>query len=160
MITINFIAPVLSMISLSTLTATGVTASESCPIAESIYRDGDGRGFQLVFGPPTPGGIDHGTAVINHHQQGQLYRFKVYQSSGYGSVRLDDQNTGYPEIEGGFWITFFDQNLQSATPLFLGEETASPMYAVIADLGSYDYYRRRGEEVLIPDAIWIFDRCQ
>ena len=157
----SFAVSILSILALAMPTATGAAASESCPIAKSIYRDGDGKGFELVFGPPTTGRIEHATAVINHRQQRQLYRFKMYQRSGYGSVWLSELSLGYPKQPArGFWITFFDRDLKSATPLFLGEEKESPRYAVIADLGSYDYYRRRGQETLIKDPIWVFDRCQ
>lgn len=147
------------------LTLTASSPLESCPIARSIYRDGDGKGFQLVFGPPPPGRPFHATAVINHPQQEKLYQFLVNQSSGYGSVWLSPPDRGSSSHNNLLWITFFDRNLKSATPLFLGKETEAPMYAVIAQLGSNDYYRRKGNVTsstppLLRDVIWIHDRCQ
>jgi len=55
--------------------------------------------------------------------------------------------------------------MRSATPLFFGEETDAPEYAVISELGSLDYYARRGtieqtDPPLLQDVIWIHDRCQ
>ncbi|PZO43285.1 MAG: hypothetical protein DCF19_04865 [Pseudanabaena frigida] len=165
MITTNFVVLTLSMAALSMLSATELAASDSCPIAKSIYRDGDGKGFQLIFSPPSSGGVFLATATIDHNKQGQLYRFQVTQSNGYGSVWLLDRETKYSKRDRGLWIAFFDQNLKSATPLFLEKETESPKYAVIAELGSYDYYKRRdrvmgNSSMLLSDTIWIFDRCQ
>ncbi len=120
------------------LTATGAAASKSCPIAQSIYRDGDGKGFQLVFRPPLPGSTAHATAAIAHPQQGQLYQFQVTQSSGYGSIWLSDMDASNSKRSKSLWMAFFDRNLKSATPTFLGEETEAPEYAVISELGSYD----------------------
>ncbi|CAN1211726.1 hypothetical protein TUMEXPCC7403_16095 [Tumidithrix helvetica PCC 7403] len=163
--TTNFALLILSMVLLSMQTVTGAAASESCPIAKSIYRDADGKGFQLVFGPPPPRSPFHATAAIAHPQLGQLYRFQVTQSSGYGSIWLLEQDRSNSKRENRFWITFFDRDLKSATPIFLGQETESPRYAVIAELGSHDYYQRRGTMTqstppLLPDVMWIHDRCQ
>jgi hypothetical protein len=55
----NFALLIPSIAVLWILTATGASASRSCPIAQSIYRDGDGKGFQLVFGAPLPGSTHH-----------------------------------------------------------------------------------------------------
>ena len=139
--------------------------SETCPISNSIYRDANGQGFELVFGLPPIDSAVQGTAVINHPQQAQLYQFRVLQSSGYGTVSLWDQDLEQPENDHGFWMAFFDHDLASATPLYLGEETAAPQYAVVAGLGSHDYYRRWGtitEDTppLLGDVMWIRDRCQ
>ena len=136
----------------------------ACPIAQSIYRDGDGKGFQLVFGPPPPGKPYLATAAIDHPQQKPLYRFLVTQSSGYGSIWLIDRAEDSPNRHS-FGIAFFDRQLKSATPLFFGEETESPHYAAIAALGSHDHYQRRGSITpetppLLADVIWIFHRCQ
>lgn len=69
--------------------------------------------------------------------------------SGYGSVWLFDQSMTNSNQKNMLWITFFDQELKSATPLWLGEEKEAPKYAVIAELGSYDYSRRRGTNSLL-----------
>lgn len=133
-----------------------------CPIAKSIYRDGDGKGFELVFGGAAPNTPHYATAVIHHSQQRSLYRFTVSQSSGYGSVWLNEPSRSNLSQNNSFWSTFFNQDLKSATPLWLGEEKEAPKYAVIAELGSHDYYQRRGTEnpPLIGDVMWIFERCQ
>ncbi|GBO53433.1 hypothetical protein APA_1340 [Pseudanabaena sp. lw0831] len=142
----------------------GAFASEaSCPITKSVYRDGDGTGFELVFWEPPVGTPFHGTAIINHPQHKQIYRFIVSQSSGYGSIWLTNQDKDTINLKNdrSFGITFFDRNFKSATPLWLGKETDSPKYAIVADLGSHDYYRRRGSTLpLLGDVIWIHDRCQ
>ncbi len=48
------------------------------------------------------------------------------------------------------------------TPLWFREATKAPQYAVIAELGSHDYYQRRSTEnpPLIGDVMWMFDRKQ
>ncbi|MBD1914053.1 hypothetical protein [Leptolyngbya sp. FACHB-8] len=140
-------------------------AEESCPISQSIYRDGNGQGFELVFGPPPVGSIVDATAVINHPLQSHLYEFTVDQVSGYGSIWMAEQVPTLPNGDQRFWLAFFDQNLRSATPPFFGEETEAPKYAVISELGSHDYYARRGtvgqtEVPLLQDVIWIHERCQ
>jgi len=153
---------ILVIISLSIPSLTEAKPTTVCPIAKSIYRDGDGKGFELVFGAPLPNTTYHATAVIHHPQQRSLYQFTVNQSSGYGSVWLNELSKKNSRQSQRFWITFFDQNLKSATPLWLGEEKEAPKYAVVAELGSHDYYQRRGTEKpsLIGDVIWVFDRCQ
>lgn len=141
-----------------------------CKISQSVYRDADGKGFELVFGEPIPEtASSKATATIIHPKGGQLYNFNVSQSSGYGSISLiliDDN--GAPEPRD-FRINFFDQNLVSATPLWFGEETQAPKYVFIAELGGHDYYRRRGDfstsriSSLVPplgDMMWVHNRCQ
>jgi hypothetical protein len=136
----------------------GKTASsESCPTARSIYRDAEGKGLQLVFGAPPTNSAIHGTATIVHPQQGQIYHFNVTQSSGYGSIWLWEKEDINSENNDSLWLAFFDGNLKLATPTFFGEETESPQYAIIAELGSYDYYQKR---MSLGDVIWIHDRCQ
>jgi hypothetical protein len=158
----NFVPLTLSMIVLSMLTTAEVALTKGCSITKSIYRDRNGNGFELVFGQPPPNTPYAATATINHSQSGQIYRFTVSQSSGYGSVWLSDRSSPNSARTNQFWIAFFDRNLISATPLWLGDEKEAPKYAVIAEIGSYDYYRRRGTEnpPLIGDVIWLFDRCQ
>ena len=136
--------------------------SQDCPLTQSIYRDGDGKGFELVFGPPPPKTVYDATAVIHHTQQRSLYRFTVDQLSGYGSVWLSDLSRSHSKQSKSFWMTFFDRDLKAATPLLLWDAKEAPQYVVIAELGSHDYYQRRGTEnpPLIGDVMWKFDRCQ
>jgi hypothetical protein len=158
----NSILLMLFLIALSMPALAEAVPSKGCPIAKSIYRDGDGKGFELVFGAPPAKTPYYATAVIYHSQRRPIYRFTVSQSSGYGSVWLNELSGDNSKQNNSFWITFFDQDMKSATPLWLGEEKAAPEYAVIAQLGSHDYYRRRGAETppLIGDVMWMFDRCQ
>ena len=136
--------------------------SNACPIAKSIYRDAEGKGFQLVFGPPPEGSIYQATATIEHPQQAKLYQFLVTQSSGYGSIWLVDRDPDSANRKSSFSITFFDQDLKSANPLVFWQATESPQYAAIAGLGSIDYSQRRGTDgpPLLGDMMWIFQRCQ
>jgi hypothetical protein len=139
-----------------------------CKINQSIYRDADGKGFELVFGAPIPGtGSSHATATIRHPKQGNLYNFNVTQASGYGSISLlaitsTEKSLKYSDRLG---INFFDPGFRSATPLVLGQEAQAPEYAFIYGIGSYDYYKRRGSvsEKTAPflgDVMWIHNRCQ
>lgn len=158
----NFVLLTFSIVTLGILTIAKATVAESCAIAQSIYRDVNGKGFQLMFSLPPAGSAIHARATLYHPQQGQLYQFNVTQTSGYGSIWLSEV-ANRAERDRGLWITFFDQNLQSATPTILGEETQAPQYAMISELGSFDYYKRRGKqnnEVLLQDTLWIHDRCQ
>ncbi len=146
--------------------AKSVLAS-TCQIAQSVYRDADGKGFELVFDAPLPEtGSSDATATINHPEQGRLYTFNVTQASGYGSISLVSINAIGNSLKdaNSFRINFFGQNFKSATPVFFGEETQAPDYAFIAELGSHDYYTRRGtvtEETppFLGDVMWIHDRC-
>ena len=161
MFVLSTVAPLMLVIAQS-------VSSELCPIEKSIYRDGDGLGFELVFGPPPPESVVQASAVINHPRQGRLYQFEVQQTSGYGEIRLGNLDPMFRRAErkgSNFWVTFFDKNLKSANPLFLGEEVEAPKYVVVAELGIHDYYGRRDavtgdRSLLLPDAIWIHDRCQ
>ncbi len=101
--TTHFALAILSMMALSIGLGTGAVASASCPIAKSLYRDGDGQGFQLVFGPPPPGTPFHATAAIKDRQQKPLYQFRVSQSSGYGSIWLWNQDSKPPQRDSGLW---------------------------------------------------------
>jgi hypothetical protein len=158
----NFAGLMLFIVALSMPSLAEAAPAKGCPIASSVYRDGDDKGFELVFDAPPPNTPYYATAVIHHSQHRSLYRFTVNQSSGYGSVWLNEISKSNSNQNKSFWITFFNQDLKSATPLWLGEEKEAPEYAVIAQLGSHDYYRRRGtaNPPLIGDVLWIFDRCQ
>lgn len=148
------------------LLATPVSAS--CQIDQSIYRDADGKGFELIFSSPIPGlGGSLATATVKHLEQGNLYNFNVTQSSGYGSILLlsiDPTRNGLAYGDS-FSINFFDQNFQSATPSVFGRETQAPKYAFVSNLGIFDYYRRQplisdGTVPFLNDVMWIHDRCR
>ncbi len=155
----------LSALTVALSADSGTATSKTCRIAQSIYRDADGNGYELIFGPPAPP-VYHSTAVIKHPQHGQIYRFLISQSSGYGTISLIDQ--GNENLKGDLTITFFDQQLKSATPLFWGDEPVAPQYATVANLGRHDHYKRRNDAVTpatvnrpaIGDVMWVFDRCQ
>jgi hypothetical protein len=116
----QFVPFILSIIALWTLTITEAVSSESCPISRSIYRDGDGNGFQLIFSSPPKGSVSSAIATIKHPQQGEIYQFNVTQSSGYGSIWLSENDA--KESDRSLWISFFDNDLKSATPLFLARK--------------------------------------
>lgn len=149
------------------LLLTPPVSAASCKISQSVYRDAEGHGFELVFGDSLPGvGGSRATATIRHSTQGQLYHFNVTQANGYGSISLLTINatSNGLEFRDGFGIYFFDQELKSAMGI-LGREQQAPQYAFIPGLGSHDYYRRRmtntNESTLfLSDTMWIHDRCQ
>ena len=157
-----FIPFAIAIVVLPIYSSAAATPSQDCPLIQSIYRDVSGKGFELVFGPPLTKKIYPASAVIQHVQAGKLYEFDVSQSSGYGSVWLGTLKQLSSGRLKSFWITFFDQDLQEATPLWFREAKKAPQYAVIAELGSYDYYQRHGTKnpPLIGDVMWKFDRCQ
>jgi hypothetical protein len=148
------------------LVTLGLSVSAApCKIAQSVYRDADGKGFELVFSAGNR--TSQATATITYPPQGQLYQFNVVQSSGYGSIFLVNINDTRNRLETNsrLGINFFDQNLRAATPIFSGEETIAPEYAFISELGGYDYYQRRGSiqentPPLLADLMWVHDRCQ
>jgi hypothetical protein len=141
-------------------------AIADCPIAEGVYRDAEGLGFELVFSEGLPErASSRAIATVNHPNQAGLYDFSVTQSNGYGSIFIERLNAENSEIQGSYPINFFDDQMRSANPLFLGEEMDAPTYAFITGLGSDDFYRRRGtvDDTNVPllgDMIWVFDRCQ
>jgi len=147
------------------VTAVAELASAApCPIAQSVYRDAEGKGFELVFGEPLPNSVTSATATITYPQAGEVYSFTVGQSQGYGTIYM-----GLIEDEPFFTVNFFDQNLISANPLWLGEETQAPKYIFMTGLGSYDYYFRRHEiysyelspvAPLLGEIMWVYHRCQ
>lgn len=153
-----------------TISVAEAVSPAPCKIAQSVYRDADGKGFELVFGEPIPEtASSKATATITHPKVGQLYNFNVTQSSGYGSISLILLNDDGALDSHDFRINFFDQNLVSATPLWFGEETQAPKYAFITALGGHDYYRRKGDfytsriSLLVPplgDVLWVYNRCQ
>ena len=158
----------IAVFTLAMVILTKSVSASTCQIAQSVYRDADGKGFELVFDAPLPDtGSSDATATIIHSKQGQLYTFNVTQSSGYGSISLisiNATNNSWEDADS-FRINFFAQNFKSATPLFLGEEIQAPEYAFIAELGSHDYYTRRGTITentapFLGDVMWIHDRCQ
>lgn len=150
------------------LTLATQTLAAPCKIAQSIYHDSDGKGFELVFGTSIPGtGISYATATINHPKQNQIYSFSVTQSNGYGSISFLSINPTSNGLEYGnsFGINFFDQNLRSATLGVLGREVQAPKYAFISGLGSYDYYKKRSTvskdtPPLLGELMWIYERCR
>lgn len=165
----KIVGETLGMLLLAIVVAEPISAVP-CKISQSVYRDADGKGFELVFREPTPETpTSKATATITHSQVGQLYNFKVTQSVGYGTIHLiliDYEGALEPR---SFPINFFDRNLISATPLWFGEETQTPKYAFIADLGASDYYRSQDSfytserSSLVPplgDMMWVYERCQ
>ncbi len=152
------------VLTLSAVAFATPAVAQSCKISQSVYRDANGQGFELIFGKPVSGvASSRATAVIKHTKQGELYKFRVGQANGYGSIFLSDlEQTGVAEGKS-FVINFFDNNLKSASGV-LGRETKVPKYAFINGLGSYDYYSRRAsisnDNPVMGDTMWIFNRCQ
>lgn len=134
-----------------------------CKISQSVYRDADGKGFELVFGAPKTGSPFLASATIQHSQQDPLYRFNLTQANGYGSISLLWQPKTKQQIQS-FRLNFFCQDFKSATPVIFGREPQAPKYAFITDLGSFDYYQRRSRisdqtPPQIVDMMWVHDRC-
>jgi hypothetical protein len=149
--------------------AAAQTSVASCKISQSVYRDLDGKGFELVFGPRLPGlpGVSQATAIIQHTRQTEVHAFSLTQANGYGSISLSALKSTTNGLEYGqrFTINFFDQNLRSASPGVFGREIHAPKYAFISDLGSYDYYTRRemvakGAPPFLKDTAWVYARCR
>lgn len=134
-----------------------------CRISQSVYRDVDGKGFELVFGAPPKGSPFLASATLHHSLQDPLYRFNLTQANGYGSISLlwRQRPNSKPQ---SFPLNFFSQDFTSATPIIFGREPQAPKYAFITDLGSFDYYQRRGKisdqtPPQIVDTMWVHDRC-
>lgn len=148
------------------VTAVAELASATpCPIAQSVYRDSEGNGFELVFGEPLANSVtSKATATITYPQAGELYSFTVGQSQGYGTIYM-----GLIEDEYSFTVNFFDQNMISANPLWFGVEIQAPKYVFITELGDHDYYSRRHNiyshdlspvAPLLGEIMWVYNRCQ
>ena len=140
-----------------TLTAGAAFAAE-CPVNRSVYRDVEGRGFQLEFAPNTSNSATvHATATIAHPVRGTIFQFDITQSQGYGSTRLTNRNSP----EKSYELYFFDAGLRHSSVL-LGRGSA-PSYAFVAGLGSTDYYMNqnsRSREIPLADVMWQFDHCK
>lgn len=148
-----------------TLSAADLGLSQPCPISQSVYRDVEGKGFELVFGEPIPEAVtSKATAMITHPQEGQLYYFDLGQSQGYGSIWM-----GLMAQDSPFNLNFFDKNLVSANPVWFEADIEAPKYLFITGLGSHDYYYRRSRVYINPiqvpapllgDMMWVYHRCQ
>jgi hypothetical protein len=142
--------------------------AEPCKIAQSVYHDSGGKGFELVFGESIPGIVmSYATATISHLKQKKIYSFSVTQSNGYGSIAFLSINPTKNGLEYGnsFGINFFDQNFRSANPGVLGREVQAPKYVFISDLGRYDYYKKRSEasndtSPLLGEVVWVHEHCR
>ncbi|MBW4525112.1 MAG: hypothetical protein KME18_07935 [Phormidium tanganyikae FI6-MK23] len=155
------------LIALSTVISIGFTlpaAAQSCKLTQSIYRDVNGKGFELIFGqPPKNRAVYGASAVIKQAKQGVIYRFNLTQANGYGSISLIDPKRNNDNPSGFFVINFFNSDLTSA-PFMPGRETSVPKYAFINGIGAahyYDYRRDFSNNIpMLLDAMWVFDRCQ
>lgn len=135
-----------------------------CKISQSVYRDTDGKGFELAFGGAPNGSPFLASAALHHSQQEPLYRFNLTQANGYGSISLLWRQQQPNQKIQSFRLNFFSQDFKSATPIIFGQELQAPKYAFITDLGRFDYYQRRGEisdqaPPQIVDMMWVHDRC-
>lgn len=134
-----------------------------CKISQSVYRDTDGKGFELVFGAPPPGSPFLASVTLHHTQQKLLYRFNLTQANGYGSISLLWRQS--PDQKGqSFPLNFFSQDFKAATPVIFGREEQAPTYAFITGLGRFDYYQRRGQisghtPPQMVDMMWVHSRC-
>ncbi|BAY56999.1 hypothetical protein NIES2135_38620 [Leptolyngbya boryana NIES-2135] len=157
--------PSVVLFAISTIVLATPVYAQNCKLTQAVYRDGNGKGFELVFRPPTSRSVTvYATAVLRSKSQDELYRFNLSQSQGYGSTSLaDTRATSENWQDNSFIINFFDSNLKSASML-LGRESIVPKYAFINGLGSRDYYNRRQSisesNPLIGDTMWVFNRCQ
>jgi hypothetical protein len=156
------------LLTLATLVLTTPAFANSCKIDQSVYRDTDNKGFELVFGKSIPNnGISRATAVIRHPLQKQIYSFNVTQSNGYGSTFLQLIKPNNNSEDKSYVINFFNQNFKSAG-LILGREEQAPKYLFITGLGSDDYYKRRSRSSkdsqnnppYLFDLMWVYERCQ
>lgn len=151
-------------LTLSFITAATPALAKTCTLSQSVYRDANGKGFELVFGKPVSGSsFFHASAVIKRAQQSELYRFGVGQSNGYGSIFLSDLKQKQGGQDKSFIINFFNSDFTSASRS-IGREAPAPKYAFINELGSYDYYSRRASlserNPPLGDTMWVFNRCQ
>jgi hypothetical protein len=128
-----------------------------CPLADSIYEDADGNGFQLEFRPASgkAANVTH-TAIIKHPKRGVLFEFNVSTASGFAETLLSPKNgKGGEEAHR---IHFFGKNLESAD-----WDESAPEYAFIEGLGYADYYGNQdkgGREVTLGNPMWKFTLCR
>lgn len=135
-----------------------------CKISQSVYRDAEGKGLELVFGSPPQGSPFLASVALHHAQKTVLYQFNLTQANGYGSISLQWRQRPNANLQS-FRLNFFGQDFTSATPGVFGQEPQAPQYAFITDLGSWDYYQRRGKvsnqtPPHLGDVMWVHDRCR
>ncbi|NJN20931.1 MAG: hypothetical protein HC812_06700 [Leptolyngbya sp. RL_3_1] len=131
-----------------------------CPLSQSIYRDSNGQGFELVWRAETTNfSASKATLQISRGDE-LLHHLDLTQASGYGTISLSSLDLEQTQVATVLTLVFFDETLADATPLFFEPDLPAPTYAFIARLGRYDYYQRRGDGLLVGETLWIFDRCQ
>lgn len=126
----------------------------SCDITKQIYRDVDGKGFELRFNnPPSNSALHFATVVLYHPKRNNIGVFKVGTSQGFGTIYLEPQT----ESENNITAYFFDSQLKSVENYNLGE------FLFISGLGSWDWYDNQmnnSREIVLGNSMWKFDRCQ
>jgi hypothetical protein len=132
----------------------------ACPLSQSIYRDGNGQGFELVWSAETTNFSSSKATLQISQGDTSLHHLDLTQSSVYGTIFLSPLDQGSTPLAAPLTLVFFDQALADATPLFFEADLPAPTYAFIAGFGQYDFYQRRGEGPLVGETLWILERCQ
>jgi hypothetical protein len=128
----------------------------ACIITNSVYRDVNGRGFELTFKPSSPSSSTTSViATLSHAKRGKIFEFDMIQSQYYGSVSLINHKNNNTHL-----INFFNSNLTQSS-IFRAE--SSPMYLFISGLGSTDYYNNQmsgSRAIILGDVMWKFQSCR
>lgn len=140
------------------LSAQKSNAFNECGIQDSIYRDVDGKGFELIFEAIEPPMGSLASSISIEYSGEAIYQFDMSQGTGYGSFFAS-------QGESSLLVNFFDSHLTSNNPSFIGPEIKASKFMFISGLGSFDYYQRTDFSPnfyppLIGDTVWIFDRCR
>lgn len=154
------LSPKTLLLSVSLLLVSTAPALASCPLHASIYRDVGNQGFELMWQEGIPQQASSKATLHIRLNDESLYHLDLTQASGYGTLFLTvlDRDRAPVQVPN-LTLNFFDDTLLNANPYFFDLEQPAPTYAFITGLGSHDYYQRRGEDMLVGETLWVFDRC-
>ncbi|WP_338463081.1 hypothetical protein VZH09_13880 (plasmid) [Synechococcus elongatus IITB7] len=128
---------------------------QSCQLSRSIYRDVNGKGFELSFkGGRFESVSQWAIATLRHRQKGVKTAFDVSSMQGAGGIILTPRGNKYRESKNDLNLYVFNANLTSSV------ERGAPTYIFISGLGSFDWYWNRDQgEPYVWDTLWKFNRC-
>jgi uncharacterized protein YukJ len=127
-----------------------------CEITNRIYKDVDGKGFELRFSEPSSdSAVSFANVTLWHPERNNIGVFEAGASQGLANIYFSLINKKEDNINIAAY--FFNSNFQQS------QQIDNSHYLFVSGLGSWDWYFNQmsgGRDIFLGNPMWKFDRCQ
>jgi hypothetical protein len=131
---------------------------DTCNLQNSTYSAIGNPDWRIEVKPAQKrfAAVESATFLIKHKTRGEIGRYALGQSNGYGSFSLRDLSKKVDDPSPSLKPAFFDQHWRADRLL-----NSAPKYLFISGLGSADWYGNspQSRETPVGELMWQLSSC-